>query len=121
VHKALEPIETHDLTPGKTALELHRPAHQIEDDDHREKTQDGDGGDPAQRYIVEILPIAAGGVLKHIGLGIRDRAETLNRLKLIEQLLLLDSAGIRIDLRRDRRACRSNDHKQEPERCGDRQ
>src|SRR5262252_8381876 len=59
VHEALEPIEAHDLTPGKTALKLHRSAHEIEDHKHREKAEDRDGGNPAQRYIMEILPIAS--------------------------------------------------------------
>src|SRR5262249_23934949 len=98
VHKALEPIEANDLAPGKTALKLHRSAHEIENDEHGEKAQDRDCRDPAQRHIVEILPIAPGRMLEHIGLGIRDRAETLNRLELIEELLLLDRAAIWIDL-----------------------
>src|SRR6516165_10295843 len=82
---------------------------------HREKAQDGDGGDPAQRHIVKILPIAPGWMLKHVRPGIWDRAEALDRLELIEELLLLDRTAIRIDLCRHRRMCRPDDHEREPE------
>src|SRR5215472_18154817 len=68
---------------------------------------------------MEILPTASGGMLKHVGFGVRDRAKTLNGLELIEQLLLLDRAAIRIDLRKSRRCCRRDDHEQQPEYRGD--
>src|SRR5262249_57451114 len=55
-------------------------------------------------------------MLKHVGLGIGDRAETLNRFELIKELLLLNSAAIRIDLCRHRRTRWSSDHEQKPER-----
>ena len=66
-------------------------------------------------------PLAAGRMLEHVGLHVRDGAEALDHLELLEQLLLLHRVGVRIDharLLRCGRQCRRHDES-ERQRAGD--
>ena len=55
--------------PERPSLDPHHAADQIEDDQHREHADNGDGADPAQRHLVEMPPVAAGGLLDGVGSG----------------------------------------------------
>ena len=66
-------------------------------------------------------PLAAGRMLEHVGLHVRNGAAALDHLELLEQLLLLHRVGGRVDrarLLRRGRHCRRHD-KCERQRAGD--
>ena len=64
------------------------PRDKIEDDEQRQHAEDGDGADPAQRHLVEMAPVAARRLLDRVGFDVGDAAATLDRLELLQQLLL---------------------------------
>ena len=86
VHEALEGVEAHQRATGPARLDAHHAADQIEQDQHGQHAEDGDGADPAQRHLVELAPIAAGGLLQHLRSGIRQGAAALDLLQLLQQL-----------------------------------
>jgi hypothetical protein len=69
----------------------------IEDDEHRQDTDNGDAADPTQRHLVEMAPVAAGGLLDRARLLIRQRAAAGDAVELLEELVLLHGARLRID------------------------
>ena len=97
VHEALEGGEAHQHAPGASRFDADHAAGQIEDHKDSEHADDRNGADPAQRDLVEVAPIPAGGLLDHIGLGIGNRSAPLDPLELLEQLFLLHRARRRID------------------------
>ena len=68
MHEALEGVEAHDGAPRASALDAHHAAPEIEDDEHGQNAQDGDAADPTKSHLVEMAPIAAGGLLDRAGL-----------------------------------------------------
>ena len=132
VHEALERIEAHQRAARPPVLDAHHAADQIEQDEHRQHAEDGDGADPAQRHLVELAPIAAGGLLQHARPGIRKRAAPLDLVQLLQKLPLLDRLRHRIDfgrlfllLRHGRRSecCSQTQHQsgdQKSKRCAHR-
>ena len=50
-----------------------------------------------QPHLMELPPHAPHRLLDHVGLGVRDGAEALDTVELLQQLLLLDSVRGRID------------------------
>ena len=46
-------VEAHDRAAGSAALDHHHAAHQIEDDQHGQHAEHGDGADPAQGDLME--------------------------------------------------------------------
>src|SRR6476620_11271740 len=114
-------IEANDLATRAAAFEHHHAAPQVEDDEDRQYSEDGDTADPAQSHAVKVLPVAADRVLNHVGLHIRNRAATLDCLELLEQLLLRYRARLRIDRAwlLSGRGSRHCDHECERQRAGD--
>ena len=100
MHEALERIEAHQRAARPPVLDAHHAADQIEQDQHRQHAEDGDGGDPAQRHLMELAPVAAGGLLQHARPGVRKRAAPLDLLQLLQKLPLLDRLRHRIDFGR---------------------
>ena len=68
--------------------------------------------------VVEFAPLAAGRLLEHVGLHVRDGAAALDHLELLEQLLLLHHARLRIDRIRLLGACGVCADRQREEREG---
>ena len=100
VHETLEGVEAHQRAARPPVLDTHHAADQIEQDKHREHAEDGNSGDPAERHLVELAPIAAGGLLQHARPGIRKRAAPLDLVQLLQKLTLLDRLRHRIDFGR---------------------
>ena len=88
------------VRPDRAVLDAHHAADQIEQDQHRQHAEDGNGSDPAQRHLVELAPIAAGGLLQHARPRIRKRAAPLDFVQLLQKLPLLDRLRHRIDFGR---------------------
>ena len=79
--------KAHQHAPGPPGLDPHHAAGQIEEDEQRKHAEDRNGADPAQRDLMEVTPIAAGGLLDGAGLLVGDGAAAGNPAELVEQLV----------------------------------
>jgi hypothetical protein len=66
-------------------------------DASRGHADDGDDTDPRQPQLMIFAPSAARGLLDDIGFDVRDGAEALHPVKLLQQLLLMDRISVRVD------------------------
>src|SRR5262249_11329910 len=83
--------------PGAARCDADHAASQIEENEEREHAENGDGADPAQRHLVEVAPVTAGGLLDRAGLLVGDRAAAADSVELVEKLILLHRARRRVD------------------------
>src|SRR5262249_12113546 len=95
--KALKAIETDERATRASRLDAHHASEQVE---HQQQGQHGENGassDPAQRDLVELTPVASGGLLNDVGFGVRDRPASLDLLQFLEEILLFHRLRRRID------------------------
>src|SRR6516165_3953282 len=97
MHEALEGAKAHNIDPRAAGFDSHHTTREVENCQHCEHAQDGDSTDPVEPHLVEPPPFAPHRLLDHIGFGIRDGAETLDSVKLLQKLLLFNCISSRID------------------------
>ncbi len=97
VHQPLEGVETLQHPSRAPGFDLHHPAVQIEEDEQGQHADDCDGADPTQRHLVEVPPLAAGGLNDRAGLLVGDRAATRDPVELLKQLPLCHRTRSRVD------------------------
>ncbi|MGK3945635.1 hypothetical protein ABK046_45740, partial [Streptomyces caeruleatus] len=79
------------------ALDTDHATHKIENDENGKHSKDRDSADPAQRHAMEVSPITASWLLKNAGSPVRDADTSLDAVQFLQQLLLVDRTGSRID------------------------
>src|SRR5438067_3429106 len=97
MHKPFGGIEAYDGAPRAAALNANHAPRQIENDEHHECAENGDGADPTQRYFMEMSPVAPCRLLDRVGFRVRNAATALDRLELLQQQLLVDRARRRVN------------------------
>src|SRR5271166_5863874 len=93
----LESRKAHQHPSGPSRFYAYHSAHQVKGNEQREYANDRNAADPAQRHLVEMSPVAAGGLLDGACFLIRDRAATGNPIEFAEKRIFLDRARGRID------------------------
>src|SRR5215470_9364113 len=89
MYKALKRIEAHERATGTAGLDAYRATDQIEPNEEKQHTEDGDTADPAKSDLVKLPPITAGRLLDDVGFGVGNGSASLYLFKLLEQLLFL--------------------------------
>src|SRR6185312_3192301 len=95
--KAFCGVEPHDAASGTPTLQTDHAAGQIEDDEHCQHAENGDGTDPPQRHLVKMSPIATFWLLDRVRLRVGNATASLDMLELLEELIFANRAGGRID------------------------
>ena len=122
VHKTLEGVEAHDVDAGAAGFDPHHAAHEIENDEQTPSMPSMAmapiHGSHTSWNWRHIRPMR---LLDDIGFGVRDGAEALDAVELLQQLLLLDGVGVRIDRigLLGRNGCRSDGEDEERNRGND--
>src|ERR1700730_3961047 len=97
MHETFEGSEAYDLYARAAGLDPYRAADEIKQYQQREHAEDGDAADSEQPHFMQLPPHASHRLPDHLLFGVRDGAEALDTVELLQQLFLLDRVRSWID------------------------